>query len=77
MFRDGLPVRPIRRRWWAACSIGTAAVFLTGFILAGMGFAQHTRFVATGGLLQRVTIVGLVWIAVLASHLIRQSPEMR
>jgi hypothetical membrane protein len=64
-------------RWWAAYSIGTAAAFLAGFILAGMGFAQHPTFVAIGGLLQRLTVVaGLVWIAALALHLIRQSPEV-
>jgi hypothetical protein len=61
---------------WAAYSVGTAVVFLTGVVLAQMGFTQHPTFVSVAGLLQRLTlIVGLAWIAALALHLIRKSPE--
>jgi len=61
------------RKWWARYSIGTAVMFLTGFVLADMGFAQNPTFVSVGGLLQRVTLIaGLAWITVLALHLIRR-----
>jgi Protein of unknown function (DUF998) len=61
------------RPWWARYSIGTAVVFLTGFVLADMGFAQQPTFVSIGGLLQRLTLItGLVWITALALHLIRR-----
>ena len=59
-------------RRWARYSIGTAAVFVAGFILAAVGFAQNPAFVSIGGLLQRLTvIVGLTWMTALALHLIR------
>jgi hypothetical protein len=63
-------------RWWGAYSVGTAAVFVAGFILAAIGFAQDATFVAISGLLQRLTVIaGLAWITLLAAHLIRQSPK--
>lgn len=59
------------RRWWAWYSIGTAVVFVTGFVLAGLGFAQQPSFVSIGGLLQRLTLIaGLAWLTALAFHLI-------
>jgi Protein of unknown function (DUF998) len=62
------------RKWWACYSIGTAVVFLTGFVLADMGFAQNPTLVSIGGLLQRLTLItGLAWLTALALHLIRQS----
>lgn len=61
------------RKWWACYSIGTAVAFLTGFVLAGLGFAQNPTFVCIGGLLQRLTLIaGLAWITALALHLIRR-----
>lgn len=61
------------RRWWAGYSLATAAVFLTGFVLADLAFAQHAPFVSIGGLLQRLTLIsGLAWITALALHLIRR-----
>ena len=63
------------RRWWAGYSAVTAVVFLAGFVLAAMGFAQTQTFVSIGGLLQRLTVVvGLAWITALALLLIRRSP---
>jgi hypothetical protein len=63
-----------RHRWWAYYSLGTAAAFLTGFVLADMAFAQHPPFVSVGGLLQRLTLIaGRAWIIALALHLIRES----
>ena len=63
-------------RWWAGYSLGTAVVFLTGFILAAMGFAQNPAFVSIAGLLQRFTLIaGLSWITALALHLLHRSPE--
>jgi len=64
-------------RSWAAYSVGTAVVFLTGFVLADMGFAQHPTFVPIAGLLQRLTLIaGLAWITALALYLIRRRPEL-
>jgi hypothetical protein len=62
-----------RRRWWACYSLGTAAVFLTGFVLVDMAVAQHPPFVSDGGFVQRLTLIaGLAWITTLALHLIRR-----
>jgi hypothetical membrane protein len=58
------------RKAWAAYSAGTAVVFLAGFVLAGIGFAQDPTLMPIGGLLQRLTlIVGMSWLAALAIHL--------
>ncbi|MEV0381053.1 DUF998 domain-containing protein [Nonomuraea sp. NPDC050643] len=57
-------------RGWAVYSAVTGAVFLIGFFLAGMGFAQVDGLVEIGGLLQRLTIVaGWGWLTLLAIHL--------
>ncbi|PKW17817.1 DUF998 domain-containing protein [Saccharopolyspora spinosa] len=59
-------------RAWAAYSIGTAVVFLIGFVLAGVGFAQNPVLMPVGGLLQRLTlVVGFGWLAALAISLPR------
>jgi hypothetical protein len=63
-------------RWWAGYCIGTAVVFLTGFVLAAMGFAQNPTFVSVAGLLQRLTLItGLAWITALASYLLHRSAK--
>jgi Protein of unknown function (DUF998) len=62
----------IGRRDWATPSVATAVVFLTGFVLAGLGFEQNPALAPVGGLLQRVTlVVGLAWLAALALHVLR------
>jgi hypothetical membrane protein len=62
----------VGRRGWAASSVAIAVVFLTGFVLAGMGFEQNPALTPIGGLLQRATlVVGLGWLAALALHLLR------
>jgi hypothetical protein len=61
------------RKGWAVYSVATAVAFLTGFVLAGLGFSQHPGFVPIGGLLQRLTIVvGWAWLTALAVHLLRR-----
>ena len=60
-------------RWWAAYSVGTAVILLTGFLLASVGFAQHTTLMPIGGLNQRTLVVGLAWLTTLALWLLRAS----
>jgi Protein of unknown function (DUF998) len=63
----------VGRKGWAAYSAGTAAAFLTGFVLTGMALAQPPLVPAVGGLLQRLTIIiGWTWLAALALHLLRR-----
>ncbi|MEN3305424.1 MAG: hypothetical protein V7603_1626 [Micromonosporaceae bacterium] len=61
-------------RTWARYSVGTAAAFLTGFVLTSMGFAQNPTLMPIGGLLQRITIIiGFAWLTALSMYLLRQS----
>ena len=51
-------------------SLGTAAVFLTGFVLVDL---PSTPIWSVGGFLQRLTLIaGLAWITTPALHLIRR-----
>jgi hypothetical membrane protein len=85
LFFLGLPVACVMtgyrfarsgHRLWASYSIATAVVFLTGFSLTAIGFAQNPTFVSIGGLLQRFTLVtGLVWISALAVYLLHRSAK--
>ncbi|GAA0536130.1 DUF998 domain-containing protein [Saccharopolyspora spinosporotrichia] len=62
------------RTGWAWYSVATAVVFLAGFVLAGVGFAQNAALLPVAGLLQRLTlVVGWVWVGALAAHLLRRS----
>lgn len=45
------------RQWWARCSIGTAVIFLIGFVLANMAFEQNPTLVSIGGLLEGLTLI--------------------
>ncbi|HKA10407.1 MAG TPA: DUF998 domain-containing protein [Candidatus Dormibacteraeota bacterium] len=60
------------RKGWASYSIGTAAAYLTGFVLTSMALAQPSALLPpVGGLLQRLTIVvGWAWLTALALHLL-------
>jgi hypothetical protein len=63
-------------RWWVGYCLATAVLFLTGFVLAAMGFAQNPTFVSVGGLLQRLTLItGLAWITAIASYLLHRSAK--
>ena len=58
---------------WARYSVVTAVVFLAGFVLAGVGFAQGNALAPVGGLFQRITIiVGFAWLTALAGRLLRR-----
>ncbi|MGP4021387.1 DUF998 domain-containing protein [Saccharopolyspora sp. 5N708] len=62
-------------RRWAVYSIGTAVLFLIGFVLTSVGFAQNPALMPIGGLLQRLTlIIGFTWLATLALLLPRRQP---
>ena len=70
-----------RRKGWASYSIGTAAAYLTCFVLTSMALAQPSALLPpVGGLLQRLTIVvGWAWLTALALHLLgpaRRAPEV-
>jgi len=55
--------------WWAVYSGLSAVAFLVLFFLAGAGFAQDPRWVATAGLLQRLTVgIGWLWLTLLAAR---------
>jgi hypothetical membrane protein len=59
---------------WAAASVGAALAQLSGFVVAGAGFAQQPRFVAYGGLAQRLSLVcGFGWLTALAARALARS----
>ncbi len=60
-------------RGWAGYSLGTGITFLAAFVLASAGFRQLLpTLTPIAGLLQRITLViGMVWLAALAVHLLR------
>ncbi|MER7457530.1 DUF998 domain-containing protein [Micromonospora sp. NPDC126480] len=59
-----------RRRGWAAWSALIGLVFLTGFVVASLGFAQAAALVDLAGLYQRLTVgTGLLWLTLLAVDL--------
>lgn len=63
-------------RWWAPYSVGTAVVFLTGFVLASLGFSQQPTLTPVSGLLQRLTLlVGLTWLTALAIWLLAENRQ--
>lgn len=54
---------------WAIYSGLSGAAFLALFLLTSAGFAQDTRWVATAGLLQRLTVgIGWLWLSLLAAR---------
>jgi hypothetical protein len=60
------------RPGWAAYSVGSAAVMVSGMVLASSGFAQVPRWVRFGGLFQRLAVVsGLGWQTALAVQSLR------
>jgi hypothetical protein len=63
------------RSGWAWYSLASAAVFVAGFVLASLAFAQVEPWAAWGGLLQRLTIVsGQAWLTLLALALLSAPP---
>jgi hypothetical membrane protein len=60
------------QRGWAGYSGATGIAFSAAFVLTGVGFRRLLPALAPiAGLLQRITLViGLVWLAALAVHLI-------
>jgi hypothetical protein len=64
------------RRGWTIYSLLSSAGFLGAFALASAGFGQARRFVALGGLFQRIALtVGWAWLTLLAIHLLRGGQE--
>jgi hypothetical protein len=56
---------------WEIYSIISGTLFITGFVLAGIGFSGSSKLAPVGGLLQRLTIgIGWMWIALVAAHLL-------
>ncbi|GAA2082292.1 DUF998 domain-containing protein [Streptomyces albiaxialis] len=52
---------------WAVCSVAGGVLFATTMALASAAFDQHRRWVARGGLIQRVSLtVGWTWQTLLA-----------
>ena len=63
-------------RGWAIYSAVTGVVFAVAFVLASAGFAQADGLVDLAGMLQRLAVtVGFGWLALLAVHFLRSSPE--
>ncbi len=59
---------------WAAYSLLTSLTMLITFVLAGVGFSQHPRFVQNVGIGQRLSITtGLAWVALRAMRLLWSS----
>jgi hypothetical protein len=63
--------RPGGGRMWTAYSIASCVAFVSTFAASSAGFAQLARFVAFGGLFQRIALsIGFGWVSVHAAHLL-------
>jgi Protein of unknown function (DUF998) len=63
-------------RVWQAYSIGTCVGFVSAFAASSAGFAQLPRFVAFGGLFQRIALsIGFGWLSIHAAHLLHRGAE--
>jgi uncharacterized protein DUF998 len=65
-------------RGWVVYSVLSGIGMFATFVLAGMGFRQVPGFTDFAGVFQRLSlIIGLGWIALLAVHLLRDSPAWK
>jgi hypothetical membrane protein len=63
-------------RGWMVFSLGAALAQLGAFVLAGAGFAQQPRFVAYGGLAQRISLAsGFGWLTAVAGRVLAGSKD--
>ena len=63
-------------RGWALYSAGTCATMFLSFAAATAGFGQAPRFVALGGLYQRISVItGLGWLTAIATRAVLNNPS--
>lgn len=61
---------------WQAYSIASSVAFVSMFAASSAGFAQSARFVAVGGLFQRVALsIGFGWLSIHAAHLLHRGTK--